>query len=158
MMNGGTGLWAEVAGYTGKGRWSFREPRPDNETCIALLRDGCRADSKQQTGTFNYIPPTNHSNVPNFYNQTLVMQSFKEHLAAFLLMRGPFAFFGYGWVGCSQIYTRPKELDADYGTPLGLCKETATGVFSRGWTKATVSLNCNTWKGSIQMKNGVKNK
>jgi hypothetical protein len=119
MMNGGTGLWAEVAGYTGTGHWSFREPRPDNKTCIELLRDGCRADSKQQTGTFNYIPPTNHSNLPNFHNQTLVMQSFKEHLAAFLLMRGPFAYFGYGWVGCSQIYTRPKELDADYGVPLG---------------------------------------
>jgi hypothetical protein len=34
-----------------------------------------------------------------------------------------------------------------------LCKETALGVFSREWTKAIVSLNCNTWEGSIQTKN-----
>ena len=30
----------------------------------------------------------------------------KEHLASFLLMRGPYAWIGFAWVGCSQPYVR----------------------------------------------------
>ena len=44
-------------------------------------------------------------------------------LAAFLITRGPYAWFGYGWTGCADHnhpFTRPKELDVDYGIPLGL--------------------------------------
>ena len=37
----------------------------------------------------------------------------------------------------------------DYGTPKGICKETAPGVFERGWTKAHVTLDCNTWTGTV---------
>ena len=35
-----------------------------------------------------------------------------------------------------------------------LCKETAAGseVFTREYTKSTVSLDCKAWKGSIKMK------
>ena len=58
----------------------------------------------------------------------------------------------YGWVGCSQTYTRPEQLDQDYGTPLGLCRETAPGIFERNWTSAHVSLDCNRWKGTITPK------
>ena len=47
--------------------------------------------------------------------------------------------------------TRPKELDADY-VPSGFCEETAPGVFEREWTKADVSINCNSWTAQIQMK------
>jgi len=30
--------------------------------------------------------------------------------------RGPYAWIGFAWVGCSQPYVRPKALDTDYGT------------------------------------------
>ena len=52
MMNGGGGIWKDVANYTGTGEW-----QPSKATCAATLRDACRADSKQQTGAFNYVPP-----------------------------------------------------------------------------------------------------
>eukprot|EP01043_Picozoa_sp_COSAG02_P039380 COSAG02_NODE_3104_length_7366_cov_7.224302_5_plen_189_part_00 len=142
MMNGGTGIWADVAGYNGTGRWAVSS----QADCASTLRDSCRADSKQQTGALNYVPQTNKS------GQTLGFKDFQEHLAAFLLMRGAHAWFGYGWVGCSQNYTRPQELDRDYGTPLGICNETSPGVFERAWTKAHVQVDCNAWEGKITMK------
>ena len=75
-------------------------------------------------------------------------------LAAFLITRGPFAWFGYGWTGCADAkhpFTRPKELDADYGTPQGFCKETKPGVFERKWSKADISINCNDFTADIKM-------
>ena len=40
----------------------------------------------------------------------------------------------------------------DYGKPMGLCGETATGsgVFRREWTKATIEMDCNTWTPTIR--------
>lgn len=75
-----------------------------------------------------------------------------EHLASFLLMRGPYAWIGYAWVGCSQPYVRPKALDTDYGTPTGFCKESSPGVFEREYTKASIKMDCGAWQGSITMK------
>ena len=77
-------------------------------------------------------------------------------LAAFLLTRGPWAWFGYGWTGCADAkhpFTRPKELDADYGAPEGFCSETHenSGIFTRKWSKAAVTLNCNTFEAEIKM-------
>ena len=90
---------------------------------------------------------------------------FAQHLASFLLLRGPYAWLGWAWLGCSgsrgvgggdvPIPPTPKEMFAtDYGTPTGLCHETAdhSGVFTRDWTKATVRVDCNKWEGTIVMK------
>ena len=67
-------------------------------------------------------------------------------------VRGPFAWLGYGWLGCGAAsgscghgpYVRPPELDLDYGEPIGHCKETSpdSGVFRREWTKASVEMDC----------------
>ena len=56
-----------------------------------------------------------------------------------------------GWVGCSVPYEFPDALRADYGAPLARCAETGagTGVFTRAWSKATVTIDCNTLEGSI---------
>ena len=58
---------------------------------------------------------------------------------------------------CSYIF--PEALNIDYGQPVdsgaaGLCKETApnSGVFVREYTKATVQMDCNSWKPTITMK------
>ena len=53
---------------------------------------------------------------------------FKQDLASFLLIRGPHAFFGHAWKGCSLQYAFPSQLNLDYGEPLGLCAETAEGA------------------------------
>jgi hypothetical protein len=42
----------------------------------------------------------------------------------------------------------------DYGEPTEICHESAAGseVFVRDWTKAKVTVNCLTWKTSIEPK------
>ena len=48
-----------------------------------------------------------------------------QDIANFLLIRGPYAFLGHGWLGCSREYQVPEQINWDYGEPVGLCKETA---------------------------------
>ena len=85
----------------------------------------------------------------------------------FLASRGNYSWLGYGWMGCGcgwshndakpqpepcDFYARPPALDLDYGVPLGLCAETGqgSGVFTREWTKSTVSVDCNTGSADIK--------
>ena len=77
----------------------------------------------------------------------------------FLLVRGPFAWIGYSWMGCNTgdvaQSLRPKEVDVDYGVPIDdHCTETAPGSakFRREWSKAIVEMDCNSWEGTIEMK------
>lgn len=74
-------------------------------------------------------------------------------LANFLLVRGPYAWLGHGWLGCSKEYMYPDELSVDYGEPMGQCTETDTpGVYAREWSKATVQMDCNTWTPTVTFK------
>lgn len=78
-----------------------------------------------------------------------------QDVAAFLVLRGPFAWIGSGWIGCIEDYAFPPELDGDYGEPLTpYFNETApgSGVFVRAWTKATATFSCPTWTGDVVMK------
>ena len=85
---------------------------------------------------------------------SVALQQFEQDLAAFLLVRSEFAWLGFGWGGCDRAYARPPLLDSDFGRPMELCKESATGsgVFSREWTRATVSLDTNSNTANITMK------
>jgi len=93
-----------------------------------------------------------------------VLPAFSQDLATFLLIRGDYAFLGYGWIGCTRdsvpgfgnnwSYPYPNELNYDYGTPLAPYYETipnTSGIFQRNYTKSTVQFNCNTWTGTITM-------
>ena len=75
-----------------------------------------------------------------------------EDLAAFLILRGAHAMLGYGWIGCVLDYPFPSEWEVDYGVPLGAPTSPAAGVFTREWSKATATFDCNAWKGSVTMK------
>ena len=44
---------------------------------------------------------------------------------------------------------RPVEFNADYGVPTNNCTERSPGVFTRSWTKAEVTVDCNTMEGTI---------
>jgi hypothetical protein len=118
-------------------------------TCAAKLREACSASSAYQHGALFYgLQPRActgaHAVTPD-------AESFSQNLASFLLMRGPYAWAGYSWEGCGKNYTRPAELDTDYGVPRGVCAETApgSGVFARAWTKANVTVDCNAWTGTV---------
>ena len=108
----------------------------------------CNASSMSQKYAMLYaFDPGCHGSTSNITNPT-------RDIANFLLTRGPHAWLGHGWSGCSRVYEYPEELNRDYGEPLGLCTETApnSGVFTREWSKATVKADCNAWESSITMK------
>ena len=77
-----------------------------------------------------------------------------QHLASFLLIRGPYAWLGWAWLGCGNFPYRPPEMDVDYGTPLGTCYpvENQTGVFGREYTKSSVRVDCRNWEATITPK------
>ena len=77
-----------------------------------------------------------------------------QHLASFLLIRGPYAWLGWAWLGCGNFPYRPPELDVDYGTPLETCHAAAgsPGVFVREYTKASIRVDCNHWEATITPK------
>ena len=123
----------------------------NGSSCAPTLRKLCAADSPAQTRVMNYaFSPGGCSSGTGFVPLTAPLQD----IANFLLIRGPHAFLGHGWVGCSREYEVPQQINWDYGEPVGLCKETAanSGVFEREWTKANVSMDCNSWTPTITLK------
>lgn len=115
------------------------------KSCAAELRALCNETAAPQTRAMMYAL----SDMGPPWGQL------KQDLANFLLIRGPFAWLGHGWKGCSKNYPFPPEFNLDYGEPVDkVCKETApqSGVFAREWSKASVQMDCNTWKPTITFK------
>lgn len=125
-------------------------PPITQEHCAERLREACQPTSSYQTGALFYGFKDKGNEGP----KTVPLEDFGNDLTNFLLVRGEYAWIGYSWVGCSEIYQRPPALDVDYGRPLGLCKETAphSAVFAREWTHANITMDCNTWQGTINGK------
>ena len=123
-------------------------PVVHNDTCTTDLRSLCSLSSPAQTRAMLYgFYPGNCNTDPKNLTQ------FQQDLVNFLLIRGPYAWLGHGWLGCDRTYEFPDQLNLDYGEPIGLCKETEvnSSVFVRQWSKATVVMDCNSWTGSIKM-------
>ena len=77
-----------------------------------------------------------------------------QDIAFHMLIRGRYAWMGYGWLGCTADYERPDALGYDYGEPVDpTCSETrpGSGVFTRTWTKSVVTMDCNTWTPNITL-------
>jgi hypothetical protein len=96
-------------------------------------------------------------NATALYGEALMMSlakpspgSLLKDLATFLLIRGPYAWLGYGWQGCGPTAQLPPEVLRDVGVPLSNFSEVSPGFFQRQWSKATVSLNCSDTQGSVQ--------
>jgi len=128
-----------------------------SSTCTSQLRDACSAGSSWQT-------------LPKLFGLTVNSSApvqLEQDMAFFLLARGPYAWLGWGVWGMTwpfnpepahgelpplpQGVPRPALLDHDFGSPVGLCKETTPGsnVFIREWTKTTIKLDCNTFKADL---------
>ena len=112
-------------------------------TCASSLRAFCQADAVPQRRTMMYAFGPGSCSASGHKNP-VVPVDLHEDLANFLLIRGPYAYLGHGWLGCSKFYVFPPELNVDYGEPTELCHETAPGseVFVREWTKSTVQMDC----------------
>jgi len=129
--------------------------------CAAYLRKHCVANDTLQHSALMYglngdYGPGPH--MPPGGATGPAPPDFEQNLASFLLVRGPYAWLGYSWLNCNStnVPPRPRALDMDYGEPVEACSETAqgSGVFKRKWTKAEVSVDCNTWVGSVKMTEG----
>ena len=125
------------------------DPMVRQKTCAEDVRDLCNTSSAK--GAMNAKYAVIHTFSPGCHGSTSDIVDPYTDIAAFLLVRGPHAWLGHGWSGCSKQYEYPKELDGDYGEPLGLCTETApgSGIFRRKWSNTNVTLDCNTWSADI---------
>ena len=117
-------------------------------TCLKTLRKWCVSDG-----------PSGWDYVQKYeIHAEIAVQEGESHTAEFLLTRGPYAFIGYGWIGCTQgneARPFPMEWGREYGTPVAPCSETVpgkSGVFAREWTEANVEWDCNGAVGTIKMK------
>jgi hypothetical protein len=76
--------------------------------------------------------------------------------AAFMLLRGPHAFFGGGFWWGNNAVEQPSLFDErignlDPGTPLGGCVASADGqVFTRSFSALTVRLDCAAFEGRFE--------
>lgn len=175
----------------------FFQSLPRNESnpaqhCKQYMRQACavnrttgRPNLYSQCLMLEFSRVDHHADIGLWYpNGTLPF--FAQDLATFLLVRGPHAYIGYTWSGCTDSgypsgcnshwspehpegrpcrfpryrdrtpFSRPEQLDWDYGVPTGdsPCAETTpgSGVFRRRWTKADVELDCNSFTSKITMK------
>lgn len=117
-----------------------------NKTAVAcFLVDnfrGFRSNSRRSTGCIREAP----SPPPVEAAQNITV-------AAFLISRGQSAMLEFPVVGAYEDM-RSYDLDspllnADYGVPVGPASEVESGVFTRKWSKVTVTLNCNSYNSSI---------
>jgi len=110
-------------------------------SCQAYLEAECGPAAGSQNGTLFYgFSRSEHS-------KPWPLPTPEQDIAMFLLSRGPYAYFGYGWSGCISAaapFTRPALLDIDVGEPLGFCAETApqSGVWRREYTKYSIQVDC----------------
>jgi hypothetical protein len=124
-----------------------------------MRETACRPDSPLQSKSLFY-------GYTDYQHNKGVLPYFIQDLAAFLLIRGPYAWLGYSWMGCNNdpndrstaeiAYHFPSALGIDYGEPLETCRETARGseVFVRAFSKATVTLDCKRWNATIVTPSG----
>ena len=141
--------------YTTNPTWpACSGPFVGRDSCASDLRALCKADAPVQTKAmlYGWSPGACDWN-PGGYNPGNLTIPVTD-IANFQLIRGPYAYIGSGWQGCSLQYERPPLIDGDFGTPLGICSETApsSGVFTRQFTKSTVSIDCGTFEPTITFK------
>ena len=79
-----------------------------------------------------------------------------QDVAQFLLVRGPYAWLGYGWESDRKpnTYELPPQATIDYGEPLNFCTETAlnSGIFTREYTKFTIEMDCGAFQATFTPK------
>lgn len=123
----------------------------DAASCASQLRSSCSAATNPWTELplVMGVSPGNSSNP---------LPMVEQEVAAFLLMRGDYAYLGYGVWGMSWPFGtlsfgtkgntvfRPDVMTRDYGTPSSTCKEVSSGVFSRSFSNFDVTLDCNAYQ------------
>jgi alpha-N-acetylglucosaminidase len=137
-----------------KGKWSFNTPSgfvklptPTNVSaqCVSALEAGAAmaASGAPTTMYVDYFAPPSGGGPTTAFD-------FRQRLAAFLLVRGDYSFFGHGWITDMPPVWFP-EWNWVVGLPLGNMTRSGN-TFSRGWSKGDVSLDCDTFTASFTFK------
>jgi hypothetical protein len=88
------------------------------EQCASDLRTLCNVTAAPQTRAMMYALTTGGGGQRPGKDPS-ILPELAQDLANFLLIRGPFAWIGHGWKGCSKEYPFPPEFQKDYGEPVG---------------------------------------
>jgi hypothetical protein len=141
-------------GFAWQGFFMVNTPSADAGVCALELAAACAPGSGEYTSATMFQLSTPYNSTAND----------ERDIAYFLLVRGPYAWAGWGWIGCvaegttmAEYYPRPAMFDSlDVGTPANTCSETAagSGVFVRNYTGVDVVFDCNTYTGSVLPKAG----
>lgn len=140
------------------GKWSFNTPggfvtlpSVTNVTsqCVSALLQGAALAAKWPSVMYvdYFEPPTAPPGLPP---PATTAHDFQQRLAAFLLVRGNFSYFGHGWITTKPPVWYP-EWDLDVGTPLGPMQQNGS-TFVRRWTMGTVSLDCNSFTAELAFR------
>ena len=139
------------------GKWSFNTPSgfvelpaPTNVSaqCVTALETGAAMASVPTIMYVDYFAPPNPPAPTTAFD-------FRQRLAAFLLVRGEYSFFGHGWITDKPVVWYP-EWDWEVGVPL--TNMTRSGnTFSRSWSKGDVSLDCDKFVASFTFKTKAAN-
>lgn len=121
----------------------------NNKTCTDCLAGAYLANVPQPHSGSGCAPTMRRLCEPGMQAQSMFFRFDNSNatLAAFLVARSPLAFIGFGQNSGDSNWSPLFELDV--GTPMGLCGEGPTGVFSRTWSEGTAVLDCNTWTGTL---------
>jgi hypothetical protein len=103
---------------------------PTNATCAPWMREHC-------------APARQGAPLLQQHDAAAANQS----VAAFLIVRPPNGYLGWGWYSNDKDWSSLFLLQA--GVPTGLCAEGPQGVFSRPWSAGTAVLDCNSWQASL---------
>jgi hypothetical protein len=130
------------------------------ETCSKQLRESCDQGKDVQVWQDNaHLVGLTIVNGTSF-------QQLQQDVAFFLLVRGPYAWLGYGEWGMTWPFNKepahgelpplphgvplPSLLKKDFGVPEDICYETnVKGVFARKWSHGVVVLDCNSFVATL---------
>ena len=148
-----------LAGGRNRGYFGDSMSIHNASTCASKMTAMCAAAptfGQWYVVNYEYIDPPDYGVRPT--NAVL-------DVAYFLSTRAPFAWIAGGhmlgwhmshWWAANKTRRinfrtdlRPSEFNDDYGVPTGNCTQLEQGVFTRRWSKANVTVNCNTLQGEI---------
>jgi hypothetical protein len=98
--------------------------------CNSFISARCNAASQQTTMTQTF----------DWYNAN-------QSIAAFLIVRPPIAFLGWGFP--SNVNNWHPSFLYNVGEPLGICYSPAPNIYTRAWTYGNVTMNCATFTATI---------
>ena len=128
-----------------------------SETCTPRLREWCSPPRYQMRVAWQMNV---YANWQSEIHQWPTLPDLTQRLAAFLLARGQYAWFGYGFAGC-DFPVAPEFLSASHGVgplsvqlgePVDDCHEEVVGssIFIRRWSSgAQTRLDCNSWQATL---------